>query len=366
MGALGAAFLFLNVSDFDLRSSDFHCFYLSADAWRQGRAMYNVAVPCPVNLNAPWFAAAFSPLTFLHVPTAFALWTVGNALLVGFTIRRILLARPAIRWLPLVFACVTFLPAWMSWRHGQVTWLLFACVTRAWLAPTPVMASLWMLPAVMIKPPLALMALALPGPIAWMVGLMGAAATIVGIAALGWPVWADWLAMSGQVHSVSWPTNTSLWALVLRVEEWRVTTRFSELSLQGWLLVLSSAGTVWFWLRRVEGDRRWALAMLWGLALSPLGWLQYLTVGAGPILASAHLHRMVWLLPLVMVPRRTYLAWVDIGGSIAVVGGCLGVLMMAVLWWAVARPPAVSVSASVPVPPRSDPASRRTSDSDPT
>jgi hypothetical protein len=344
---VGLVCLILNLPDFHLPTSDFAGFYESAKAWRTGGAMYAIYTSGPRNLNPPWFAAALSPLTFLSLPMAFAVWTVGNLVLVVFACIRILRARLSIRWPWLVTALFLLTPAWFAWRHGQVTWLLFACVTRAWLAPTSVRAALWLTPAVLLKPPLAIMALALPWPVPAFVGGAGATCAALGVAVLDPDLWAQWLRLGAQVTDMAWPTNASLWGAGLRLSSGQDT--LAGLSVPLIAAVLLTGGLLAVVTIHTSGDRRWGLAVLLSSFLSPLGWVHYLVIAAGPIFSAG---RPAWLLaacvPL-LIPRMVLLTWWSEGHAWT---GFLCFVSAACLWMSI-RPPA-SAPASVPARPRSD------------
>jgi alpha-1,2-mannosyltransferase len=341
----GLVSVLLSVPDFNFSDSDFRCFYLSARSWLDGTGMYSRTplidtngIACGPNLNPPWFAALLSPLTALPIGGAFAVWTALNLALVLTTIRRILIARPEVPWQALVLICFAFLPAWLSWRHGQVTWILFALITRAWLASSPVRAGLWLAPAIALKPPLALMAILLPWPIAAVAGTAAAMATVGLVIVMGVPVWAEWLLLSDSVNRLGWPTNTSLWGLAVRLEHGSVYGGLADLSVVSLTLVLLSAVGLGAWTLRSAGDVRWTRAFLWGLLLSPLGWLHHLPEIAGPLLAAAYLPRLVWAVPIVILPRVAYFTWIAYGGWVSVALSCLYIGVVAIAWSATLRP----------------------------
>ena len=137
----GIVSLVLNAADFDLQDADFRIFYDSAAAWRSGGVVYPTSFRA--NLNPPWFPMLLSPLAALSMAGAFAVWSLINLVLAFSTARLILARRPElpVAWLMLALILT---PAWYGWRHGQVVWILFALVTRGWLARSEVHAGLWL------------------------------------------------------------------------------------------------------------------------------------------------------------------------------------------------------------------------------
>lgn len=283
------------------KSNDFHTFYRSTLAWRHDTAAPPTIFP---NLNPPTFSLIFAPLTYLNETAALVVWTaIGVASIVAslIAIRR---ARPipATRLLWVVPALIVSQPAITAWLLGQVTWILLYPVTRAWLAAdrSAVRSGLWLGAAIAIKPPFALFALQLPFPVMAVAAVTSAGLSAIDLVISGSQPWRDWLALSHQVDWYAWPINASLWVWPARwatvnsaagfIGSWTWLgdhrASFAALPLTGIVLVLLAllAGIPFVW--RARGDRRWALAFLWSQLASPLGWIYYLPVALGPLLAS--------------------------------------------------------------------------------
>jgi hypothetical protein len=278
-----ALFILVALPDFDPGNADFKAFHESATLLRDGWSPY--LVTWRPNMNPPWFSALLWPWTWLSLPWAFVAWTALNVTIAALTVRWIHKAR-GIPLVPLVIGCI-ILPAWIAWCHGQVTWLLMFCITGAWLSRSHVAAGLWLAPAIMLKPPLALMAILLPWPVTLVAGGGSFLGTLLLVPVFGVQMWAHWLTMFGRVDWLGVPGNASLWGQAAR---WSTGASngagLDDLSSVTVGLVLAVAILLALMVRRAEGDRRWSLAFLWSLLLSPLGWLYYLPAGLGSIVAS--------------------------------------------------------------------------------
>jgi hypothetical protein len=310
LAALALAYALVSLPHTSVADSDFRVFHESARAWLEGRSAYPAGL-LP-NMNPPWFTVALSPLAALPLGLAFNVWTAINVGLVAWTLMAIRRARPSVDHAMLAMCLVATLPAWYAWQKGQVTWLLFTLVTRAWLSPDR--AALWLIPALMLKPPLAIAALLLP----WRVGMTALAGALTGSVLLmglsGLQPWQEWSRAGTLAPLVGWSSNASLWGIAARVEHGVNGVRIFDLSLVA-LMCVGIIGAVLAWLTvRTEGDRRWALVLLTSTLLSPLGWLYYLPLAFGPL--AVFLRWSPWLIPVAAVwllPRSALLALADLG-----------------------------------------------------
>lgn len=307
---VGVFYLLMSLPDFDLMDADFRCFYESAVAWRNGGNMY--AETFRVNLTPPWFAVAISPLVPLGLPMAFAVWTVMSVVFAADSVRIILKGRPTLiqHWPLVVVGGLMLLPAWYTWRHGQVTWLLCWCMTRAWRSRSRIRSGVWLAPLVMLKPPFLVMALLLPWPIPLVTLSVSAFATTVLIGLIGSRQWIDWWNLGQQVSWIGLPSNASLWGWATRLQFGTFDgTRVTDLSLASIATIGAIGAVLIVFAYRARADRRWTLAFLTALLLSPLGWTSYLVIALGPIVATT-LPRLTWLTVAVgaayLLPRQIF------------------------------------------------------------
>ena len=157
---------------------------------------------------------------------------------------------------------------------------------RSWTAVDEKRSGVWLGLAVAIKPPLMLMALLLPRRIAGWAGLTAVLVTAAVIAITGIEVWREWLSVAQAVQWIGWEMNLSLWGVAARATGAYRETSMTDIS-PIWSGIAVALGVAMaFQARRIEGPRRWVLALLWSLILSPAGWSYYLPVGLGPALAD--------------------------------------------------------------------------------
>jgi len=319
--------------------NDFVAFYTAAANWRTHGA---VAKTGPLDLNPPTFSVLFSPLTYLPLGAARIVWTAIGAVALADTLRRLrrtlhLNLRTTLR---LTLLCLGLQPAVFAWALGQLTWVLLWLVTRAWLAEAqPVRAGLWLAGAIAIKPPFALMALLLPVSILVTAGLGAATITACALALTGLGPWLEWLQLNRAVDWLSLRPNASLWGLAARI----VSTHVAKVHLTDipWYLIaaiFAIGAPLGLRAYRARGPRRWLLAGLWSLTMSPLGWTYYLPVFIGPASAIAPSSRVALgsaiLLMILPIPAL-YAVLAPVPGGAAVAGAvysiALGLLWIA--WW---------------------------------
>jgi hypothetical protein len=279
--------VFLAIRNASPAAGDFQGFYDNGLAWRLGRMNDQSALAFP-DLNPPTFAILISPLTYVPVMAAFQVWTAIGAVLVTLSLRSVFRARPVSLTAKLwtIGAFGALMPCLSVWIWGQVSWVLLYLVTRAWLARSPRVAGLWLGAAIALKPPLALMAILLPWPIALWAGGTSAGITGAVVALTGVARWRDWLALSGRVTWLNFSLNGSLWSWPSRLHALSpVPVTMQSLGV-AWSLgvVLTGVALVPLVLRR-RGDARWLLACWWSVLVSPLGWVHYLPLAIGPLLS---------------------------------------------------------------------------------
>jgi hypothetical protein len=284
------------VKSADVQATDFHAFYQSGLLFR-GAQPNPADRPSRDDLNTPILAAVVAPLTFLSMQTAFYLWTAIGAGALALTLRAVHAERrvPVERLLWIAGGCSVLAPGHAVWSEGQVTWLLLYPVTAAWLRSShqPRAAGSWLGLAIAIKPPLALIMPFVPGRTSVTAVLV--AAILVGFDLLAGGV-AAWLAWLGALSRINWlphQWNASLWGMAARIHAPQLSgaAGMTDIGL-GWRIAVIAASASLAWqVFRSAGDRRWMLAILWGILVSPLGWIYYLPLTIGPL---AVLWRPTW------------------------------------------------------------------------
>jgi hypothetical protein len=268
--------------------SDFNSFYESGKAWRG----LPESPDLPVDLNTPTLLLLFVPLSQLPLKVAFSVWTatgiasIVTSLFLLWKHRRP--SREAMIWL--MVGAVLWPPSLTTWLAGQISWLLLVPVVAAWVSVerSPVRSGVWLGLAVLIKPPLALMALLLP----WRVGapalLVAASGAALTAAIVGFAPWIDWLTRLRSVTWISHPLNASVFGLASHL--WVGLHPVSPMQLPRSALASIAAigAAVCLVTIRTTGDRRWALAALASVLLSPTGWNYYLVL-AVPMLVGGRL-----------------------------------------------------------------------------
>jgi CubicO group peptidase (beta-lactamase class C family) len=174
----------------------------------------------------------------------------------------------------------------MNVAMGQLGFLMALLMTVAWLADRerrPVVAGLAIGVAMYAKVFLGVFLVYLLWRRAWrtlgfsMIGF--AFMALVGLVAGGWDVHRAWL---GTLSGISWlpnPLNASLTGII-------------ERTLHGggrWILVLLEGGVLAvlaFGIAKYDDtDRSWAMLLFGSLLLSPLGWMYYIPMALGPVVA---------------------------------------------------------------------------------
>ena len=305
MGVLAACMTAYGVYAFyavGMDRSDFYLFYRSGEAWSRGQTLYPLDEN--PNLNPPLaIAALFAPLALLPYVLAQTVWLAAGVVSLAastLAVKRALDLNPRQTMWVLAIVNITH-AAFLVWLQGQVTWLLLYPLTQAWLALRSgrlSAAGLWLAPAIAVKPILALLALALPVPVWVVAGITSASVSALGVVWTGWPAWATWLRVGSDVSWLSWPPNASLWGIAARVQSGTLKgLRMADLDPAATGAVVAALLIGWLIVVRVRhADRRFALALLWMVLASPLGWIYYLPLAIGPFVATWPASRGVWLI----------------------------------------------------------------------
>jgi hypothetical protein len=311
----------------DPANHDFGSFYQSGKGALNDESLYPPAAVGRVNLNSPVVnMLAFAPLARLPLTTAAVLWCVAGLVLLTASLRVIALELEVSgRQLALLTSALLAAPASMFvWAEGQVTWFLLLPASLSWRAyrrRDPLQAGLWLGPLVVAKPFLALLAVGLGRKAA--AGATGAVLvlSIFGVLLSGWAPWIQWLSLAREVSWLGEPANASVMGILARLKV------SEEIALGvGMLAALAAAAIPWCVPR---SDARWLIACLGAIMASPLGWVYYLPLAAGPAFAcwGSRSPRALWLfyVPLTFVGVVGASAWLA-----AVVGSAYGFGLLAV------------------------------------
>jgi len=329
--ALLFAYLAKALSDLDPLTVDFSIFYVTARAWLEGQPMYGQIFSSVqlVNYNPPHFHLLVLPFAILPRSVSFVSWTVVSAALACATVR-IAVRESAQQWprrnVRLLVAS-TFLAAGVgaTVRLGQLSWWLALAVTIAWRAARQkrsVVAGFWLGLAIGVKPFLLLL---LPIVAIRREMVMAIVATVTALASLaagvlvfGWPSVRDWahlLETPPPLEQLRYFINASLAGLISRAQ--------LPLVLSAILAVAVVLGTV-VAARHGDVDRAWLLGITGALLASPVGWIYYFPLLAGPLIVMAAQKRLpgwTWYLwPLLAFPPFAR----DVFQSFRPVGATLG------------------------------------------
>lgn len=332
-----------------LQYNDFGKFYYTVRLWQAGEPMYgpSPATLHPVgrgqtaqlwNMNPPHFHFLIWPLASLPIGTAAVLWTGANLLALGWAVRsiakRIGMSWSVPGWIAVFVAAAATGPA-MAWTvTGQLTGLLTALVTAAWLACRD---ERWIRAAAIvgflcsIKPFLAPLWLWLVFRGQWRAAML-AIAVAVGAFASGLLVFgvAAHLAWLSALRAVNWggaAMNASLYGLIGRTWTLGLVLHPPALLLS---TLLAIAVLIWGTYRAAalrDADRSLLIIVTTALLASPLGWVYYVPILAGPALAvfSRATTRWPWYVaaacwmppPFALWPPSSRLMAMTIGSSYA-------------------------------------------------
>jgi alpha-1,2-mannosyltransferase len=295
--------------------NDFGRFYYSAVAFLNGESMYGPTPATPMvvgdrtfqlwNMNPPHFHVLILPLALLTpLHALFAWWTVNVAALI-FSLR-LIAQQTGLRWtvrrvLLTIFGVVLSSATGAVVVTGQVSFLLMLPTTMAW---TDARRGRWNRAALLlgliasIKPFLGLFLLYLLLTRRWRpMGrfLMSAAASIiVGLAVFGWDAYGEWLRVLSGVDWAVLPMNASLTGMIQRsftnnpVFLPLVRLPLAVAPITAMLAAVVGGVTIATLIRDRSpeaADRAFAILLLAALLISPLGWMYYLWLAAGPIAA---------------------------------------------------------------------------------
>ena len=315
---LGLMVIYWRVMTQELHMNDFGKFYYATQAFLAGGDMYGPTVATAVpfgenatrefwNMNPPHFHLLVLPLALLPPPQAIGLWFAAGFFCLVLSL--LLIARELeVTWRPqTVFyaALAVLLPSatGMVVVTAQVTFLLMLPMTLAWLAARRgdwSRAGLLLGLAASVKPFLGLFWLYLIIRRQVRAAVLMAAAAIgfalTGLAVFGVSAYAAWMEVTSRVDWLWVPMNASVPALLARtissnpiyeplVDASAATSVLSAglaaiiLLITGFTLARQRPGV------DVDEDVAFAAVMVTALLISPLGWMYYLPLAAGPLVA---------------------------------------------------------------------------------
>ena len=313
----------------DLYFNDFGKFYYGAQAWRDGASLYGptLATLIPLdggraehfwNLNPPHFHALLWPLLALPVDVAYTVWASVNVVAALAAIVAIANAAGrrlgGIAWLTIVVFAAASAPA-LAWAAtGQFTGLLMWGTTIAWLA---IRDRKWIRAGVAIgllcsiKLFLAPLALYLVVKRQWratfIAAISGAVPFLLGLMVFGVEPHEEWLRALSDVYWMGAVMNASVPALLGRTWSQDIFVTASWVDLAGAVVavVLIGFAVVYAW-RRDDPDGAVLMLLVTSLLASPLGWIYYVPILAGPLtvlLMAGQLSRWTYAsLAALMVP----------------------------------------------------------------
>jgi hypothetical protein len=272
---------------------DFGAFYASGRAWNERADVYSAGRTDLPNLNPPSMVAlVFAPLAHLPLAMAGSLWQcLGIAALAFAVVRgRRELALDTETLVSAVGVLLVTVAARYVWLEGQITWLLMAPATLGWVAyrrGAPIVTGVWLGLIVAIKPFFAITALALGVRVALTAAAVAALITVVGVLVTSLTPWQQWLALGSGI-SVTWPSSASVWTLGTRLVGATphdvVTWTSLPLVVAICTLIVAATGCAVAFAQD-NRDGRWTIAIGLALLVSPLGWIYYLPLAWGAILA---------------------------------------------------------------------------------
>ena len=287
----------------DVGTTDFRTFYQSGRQYLAGTDPY---VPFDANrgpnLNPPWVVASMAQLCRAPLPVAVAVWWAFSFVCLFTAI--VLIARAVAPGQAVALASLVLVTqaAYANLRLGQVAWQLMLLLTAAWLADRsrrPVLCGVLIGVAASWKPFLLVFAPYLLWRREWR-ALVAMTATfvatiVVGLLAVGTAGYASWLAMLRLVGWAGHPLNASLRGLLTRGLTAASLAEQPTMPLivaPEWLdavWIASAAAVAVVVVRQLVANRNldvaWAALTLTALLISPLGWVHYVPIVTGPLVA---------------------------------------------------------------------------------
>jgi hypothetical protein len=278
------------------RRTDFSIFYRSALAWRMGGTMYPAD---HVNLNPPAIVVAYAPLTYVSSETAQIIFTLLGIACVLISSRWISKATPRVPWIVLASIVLAVDAGWINLWLEQEGLILMFVVTAAWIADREhrdLSAGTWAGLAIYTKPFLVVLIVYWAWRRRWRrIGATFAAGfllVLLGAALAGPGSYVFWWHSLGLAPAPYAPLNASLlglWSRTFFGSEFAPALIRQPLPVLIVSWGLSFVALLWTMVRRIAADRddvdrAWALVLIGSLLASPLGWIYYVPIVAGPLL----------------------------------------------------------------------------------
>jgi len=297
---------FAAVSDIaDTSPNDFTVFMESARSLRAGGDLYGLPHQSGpgYNLNPPAVILLFVPFSFLPDAVGLRVWTA--LAIAAYLLASRWIARSVApgRTASVAAAILLSQPAITSLLLGQIGGVLMLLITASWLADRnerPFLAGALLGVAIGAKPFLVICAAYLvwrrsrelaAGLVA---GIAGTA--VAGLIAAGAAGFRSWLAAIGQISWSAHVANASLLGLLTRtlsttpeiLHATPLVERPDLVQPLWWTsVVLVFVIGAWALVRTRSRAAVWALLLVGSLLVSPLGWVYYGAIFAGPLLAVA-------------------------------------------------------------------------------
>jgi alpha-1,2-mannosyltransferase len=287
----------------DVGTTDFRTFYQSG---RQYLANTNPYVPFDVdrgpNLNPPWVVAIMAQVCRAPLPWAAGVWWTFSFACFFTAIGLIARAVAPGQFVAIASLVLVTQAAYANVRLGQVAWQVMLLMTAAWLADRsrrPVLCGVLLGLVMSWKPFLLVFAPYLLWRREWR-ALAAMTATIgctvvLGLVAVGSAGYASWFDMLRLVEWAGHPLNASIRALLTRV---LTPASLAEQPTTPLIVAPDWLDPVWIVgvvalaavaIRRVSSSRNtdvaWAALTLAALLVSPLGWIHYVPIVTGPLVA---------------------------------------------------------------------------------
>jgi hypothetical protein len=302
-----------------LQMNDFGRFYYSARAFLAGTDMYAPSMATQLgagqlpdaqqllNLNPPHLHLLLLPLARLSPNVALTLWMIASVFALVLSIlviaRELEFVPTPKRVLLVALAVLTCSASQAVFITGQLAFLLLLPMTLCWRDARRgrwARVGLWLGPLVSVKPFLLILVPCLLRNRQWRACLMTAAGMgacfAVGVMIFGVPNYLSWARALSRSGEWAWlGMNASALGTFQRV--FRASPAFEPIMtapalVGGWIAVagLLGFGTVFVLYvdrTKVATDRAFALLLVAAQLMSPVGWVYYLWLAAGPLAAMA-------------------------------------------------------------------------------
>lgn len=312
-----------------LHFNDFGKFYYGVQHWRDGASLYGptMATLVPLdggraehfwNLNPPHFHLLFWPLVAFPIEIAHAIWTGLNVVAVVAAVLSIVktagLKLQGSAWVIVIVLAAASAPALAWTATGQLTGLLMWGATIAWIELrdqkwTRAAVAIGLLCSIkMFLAPLALYLLVKrQWKATYIAAISGAVPFLIGLMIFGVEPHEEWLRALSDVYWTGAVMNASVHALLGRTWSQDIFVTASSVDAAAAVLsvVLVVFAIVYAW-RTADADAAILMLLVTSLLASPLGWIYYIPILAGPFTALLVAGRLsVWsyaALAALMIP----------------------------------------------------------------